>query len=143
MRKQSKIWLSVFIGLLVIGAIFYFSTKQTFLGTGSNFVELPYFATVQCIQSQVSSPNVQIPIPQNGGWITDSFSSNMRNTNQWSITLQVPQNKCSFLQTPILEYYVAQQDNFNNVITHQKVNLNSPIFVRGILSVWVSLHPIY
>lgn len=130
MKKATKITLLTILGFLALGFLIYFSVSQSILGSGSGLVELPYFGTISCVQSQTINTLEEYTIPKNGGWISDSFN---KNTNAWNVVIDASGLKCPALTGAYVEYYVAYNNDFGRTISGKHQTLPSNYWATGSL----------
>lgn len=99
----------LFIGLIGVGLVVILSSgvlQTTF--QGERYVEVPFFATVECERGTTSS--FQSNIPSDGDWFF-SGSGLPDNTDSWNIMIKTP--KEDFFSTDRqLEYYICNSRNF-------------------------------
>ena len=104
-KKGFAVFYLFFIAIaVVIGYFGIFSTGSAFGGSGT-YVQVPYFATIQCVSAGLSTTinaakNSNLNIPQGGYWLSDFLPSN---TNQWNIQLNL---NPSFFSTLFASYGV-------------------------------------
>ncbi|MAG47921.1 hypothetical protein CL617_04910 [archaeon] len=104
----------IFIILILLGLSLFFVFGANVLQTtfnGDRYVEIPYFASVECQQSGISKSFTGV-IPTSGGWITDIFPEN---TNEWNILLFENQEA---IFGSWLEYYICPTRSITNNCRH-------------------------
>lgn len=107
--KDERLKFFGFIGILVVGVALIFTggLLQAIIG-GERYVEVPYFATIECQRGIAESTFYSIPT--NGQWYSKSTLL-PENADSWNIRIDTPDGG-TFGTNARVEYYICNSQNF-------------------------------
>jgi hypothetical protein len=126
MKKSNRkfVWIGLGLFLIVlIGAIILVTslTKESVVG-GSNYIEVPFYGTVQCSPAtgySINTPSYTVGV--NGQFVTPPVSS-----KQYDVLVSYPKQSILSLERRV-EYYYCDSTSYSNCQSPSYLSLGNPV----------------